>query len=219
MAIAHVCLECGLDLAQHRARIEPHYGLPLVTCSRCGRSEVRRRHPIQRRWRDIRRLTKSLLVAAAQVVVILLLAGFTIMSANMHAKLIDPRRIMLLDDIGRAFAAIGLIMLPIVTGAWLGSALNHWPRKTQWLGWVVFVVAIGWIAPVAVHRMERVSPDRTPSLDWVDWRNSLAIFAIMCIISYAGLPVATRLRRIVHFNARQRWRKRRMRLRRSRSGT
>jgi hypothetical protein len=36
VAISHVCMGCGLDLARVRAAPDPHYGLPLVTCPRCA---------------------------------------------------------------------------------------------------------------------------------------------------------------------------------------
>ena len=64
MAISHVCLSCGLDLARVRALLEPHYALPVVVCPDCGWATVRR---APQGGRSLYRLLVSLLTLISQL--------------------------------------------------------------------------------------------------------------------------------------------------------
>ncbi len=67
MAISHLCLGCGFDLARVRTRPDPHYALPLVVCPDCGDAAVRRVHPLQLGWRAFLRVPASIIALVIQL--------------------------------------------------------------------------------------------------------------------------------------------------------
>ena len=77
MAIAHVCLGCGFDLARVRAGADPHYGLPLIICPQCTTATIRRKHPLQKGFRFCLRLDWTLFILVAQVLALLFMLGMT----------------------------------------------------------------------------------------------------------------------------------------------
>src|SRR5262245_7451405 len=80
MAIAQICLDCGLDLARIRIRQDPHYGLPIVHCPRCEAVSVRRVHPLAVAWKTIRRVDWSLTVLLVQIIFALAFTTATLIS-------------------------------------------------------------------------------------------------------------------------------------------
>ena len=130
MAISHVCISCGLDLARVRALLESHYALPVVVCPDCGRAAVRHK---PRAWRSFRRLAVSLMLLAVQLG--LIVAGLTGLFA-VSEQLGDviargsfggiPRdEIIFRISVCTAFA--------VALGAWLTAGFPHARRTTTWL--------------------------------------------------------------------------------------
>ncbi len=143
MAISHVCLSCGLDLARVRARLEPRYALPIVVCPDCGRATLRRK---RRAWRSFRRLAVSLVTLAAQLgMVVGGLAGLFAVSEELGDALARgsfggmPRdEIIFRLSVYAAFA--------VALGTWLTAGFSHARRTTTWLvfyGCGVVLIAFG----------------------------------------------------------------------------
>ena len=117
MAISHLCISCGFDLARVRVRPDPFYALPIVICPDCGDTAVRRRHPMQQAWRTVLRLKTSLIALAFQlamligggaaVVAVCVLVG----DAWIVGDLVFPQR----EELIVAFLVFGV--LPISLGA------------------------------------------------------------------------------------------------------
>ena len=143
MAISHVCLSCGLDLARVRARLEPRYALPIVVCPDCGHTAVRRK---PRAWRSFRRLMVSLLALAAQLAMVVAgLAGLLAVSDELGDAIARgsfgglPRdEIIFRLSVYAAFA--------VALGAWLTAGFSHARRTTTWLvfyGSGIVLIAVG----------------------------------------------------------------------------
>ncbi len=143
MAISHVCISCGLDLARVRARLEPRYALPIVVCPDCGRAAIRRK---PRAWRSLRRLVVSLLTLAAQLgMVVGGLAGLLAVSEELGDVIARgsfgalPRdEIIFRLSVYAAFA--------VALGAWLTAGFPHARRTTTWLvfyGSGIALIAVG----------------------------------------------------------------------------
>ena len=143
MAISHVCISCGLDLARVRARLEPRYALPIVVCPDCGHTAVRRK---PRAWRSFRRLMVSLLALAAQLAMVVAgLAGLLAVSDELGDAIARgsfgglPRdEIIFRLSVYAAFA--------VALGAWLTAGFSHARRTTTWLvfyGSGIVLIAVG----------------------------------------------------------------------------
>lgn len=152
MAIAHLCIRCGWDLARMRPVREPHYGLPVVTCPRCSRVTLRRRHPIWQRWHEFRRVDWSLTVVAIQVILLLTLGTITtfcipavllnaaplIGSELFKGRRSDEHEIRLFAWL--CFWVFGV--LGPITGAWLSAGFSHLRRWKVWASWAGFMLLI-----------------------------------------------------------------------------
>jgi hypothetical protein len=140
MAIAHVCLECGWDLARTRPRREPHYGLMLVSCPRCQAASVRRVHPVWARWRQLVRVDSALRVLVTQVGFIVLFTFITTMTCIGALMLMaEVRRVGAAPHGAIAFLIWALGILPMLIGTWLTAAFSHLPAWKAWLGWLACV--------------------------------------------------------------------------------
>ena len=201
MAISHVCISCGLDLARVRARLEPRYALPIVVCPDCGLTAVRRK---PRAWRSIRSLVVTLLVLAAQVgLVVGGLAGLFAVSDELGHKIargtiatLPRNEIILRLSVYAAFA--------IALGAWLTAAFSHNRRTTTWMvfyGAGLVLIAFGSL--IDGHS------------NGLGFRFVVAT-AVMAVAT-AGIPLGllARLAWRQAENATWRWRRRRLRARRS----
>ena len=71
MAISHLCISCGFDLARVRIRPDPFYALPIAICPDCGEAAVRRMHPMKQAWRTLLRLKTSLIALALQLAMLI----------------------------------------------------------------------------------------------------------------------------------------------------
>jgi hypothetical protein len=218
MAISHLCISCGWDLARVRVRRDPHYGLPLVHCPECGHTAVRRRHPISDRWRALLRLLTSLLaivlqLAAAAFFLPMVIAACMEIGQGMPAdtfRYYDPRDAVL-------FGAL-VFLLALGTGAWFTAGLHHWRR---WVPWLVFIPPMAIvlsidcvIAPAVVQfARERGFTDHFIAYEWDQLlMRSLALAGIM-IVAIAGLPLGHAMMALERRFRTWLWRTRRRRLR------
>ena len=211
MAIAHVCLQCGWDLARTRPQREPHYGLMLLRCPRCRTPAVRRVHPVKSRWRQLLRFHWQTNVLGFQVAGLALFTGATVMTAiGMLLLLAEWQRL------GHAPHGAGLmlawtfaILAPLV-GAWLTAAFSHLGRWRLWPGW------LAWIALVLVlmsihgplpreidprHAIRGLSSD-PPLLPWFAQGvqsvvlPAMLMVMLMMICALAGLPLGMGMLRL-----------------------
>jgi hypothetical protein len=141
MAIAHVCIQCGFDLARTRPAREPHYGLMLVVCPRCHHACVRRRHPIWTAWRTIRRFDFVLRVMSFKVAITSLLCALTaiaVISILLMGFRYSRVSALAADDFAWLCVWVFGILAP-ATGAWLTAAFSHLKRSHVWLGWTALM--------------------------------------------------------------------------------
>ncbi|MFG0251717.1 MAG: hypothetical protein ACF8NJ_02450, partial [Phycisphaerales bacterium JB038] len=134
MPLPHFCEQCGFDLTRVRPRTDPVYRLPLVLCPQCDAACVRRRHPLNARWRQIRRALASCWVLAWQLALLCSLPGAVVALALLLAELQADG-----DIHGRSMGAmfsLGIATgLSIFAGIWLTLGFGHWRRWMAWLMW------------------------------------------------------------------------------------
>jgi hypothetical protein len=222
MAISHLCTNCGSDLARIRARREPHYGLPLVVCPRCGASAVRRRHPLQRRYRSGKRLALSLAVLTAQLG---LLAAFISLTTAVCVQFGDD--LMQGDlDLSRpemtVLAVLSFGILPITLGAWLKAGLPHWRRPIAWLVFALLVLPLLSIDTLLLPWLARSVPSLNLTLEWSVcrwdvWLGRASALGVIMLVALLGIPIGTGLVRLNDLARRGLWRTRLHRARRRRA--
>lgn len=222
MAIAHVCLGCGHDLARMRtaAHPDPHYGLPLTVCPQCGRAEFRWRHPLVRGWRRARRIFATFAALILCILVLLLFTMFSFIAAfGEGARLIEQRHSLDLDQ-DRFSLFWAYLVFPLILGVWLEAAFNHWRYRLQWLAWAAWIISLAWILPLA----EDISYGQESSIGvlvkqhWYASCNGMLALLLITCISLIGIPFGRMLRRALDASRRTRWRRKRARIRRSRTG-
>jgi hypothetical protein len=129
MAIAHICLQCGTDLAHARPVREPHYGWRLVTCPRCGWHVVRRRHPVWSKWIWLRRIDWALTVMAVHLLIGLGMLAAALSMPPLVLLMIVTFRPGSSDWItGAAWLGAAFVSAAVATGAWLTVAFGHLRR-------------------------------------------------------------------------------------------
>lgn len=225
MAIAHVCMQCGMALTRLRAGRDPHYRLPMVTCTNCGQACVRRRHPIQRRWRAFARAQTSVCALLLQILLLVALAAATVGSIKWIEQMVrrGPSIRYQLQHDGWLIAYTG-ILPAVLVGIWLTAGLSHWRRWWAWAAWgclIACLLAIGPLlhslgAPVVEVPRFYVVPG---SFGLQQWLHRLAILGAIMVIATAGIPLGRGLRTAFARHRAHRWRKRRKRLRARRAGT
>jgi hypothetical protein len=148
MAIAHICLACGWDLARVRVQTEPHYGLPIVICPRCDAVSVRRVHPIWKTWKTLRRIDWALTVLLAQIVLALGLTAANLVGAVSLAAALHR---LIGTGAGRDiwwFLLVPTLVIAPITGAWLTAGFSHLKANRVWLGWVMWLLIVSFGALV-----------------------------------------------------------------------
>jgi hypothetical protein len=222
MAISHLCTSCGLDVARVRALREPLYGLPLVTCPRCGVHAVRRRHPLIARWRQILRLKTSVLVMLVQAALAVGLTLGTVGACIIWAQRWLGGGIDVGDERIVAGMAVGFLCLPAALGLWLTAGLGHWRAGTQWAVFAAVVTALlsldTVVAPAVMHGLVAVGGEEPP-LPWGFEHLFVRgmILGLVLIVAAAGVaPGRLLMLGFARFRA-ARWRARRRRFRARRS--
>ena len=239
MALAHVCLGCGFDLARHRPSREPYYGLPLIVCPHCATACVRHRHPIAVRWRQFRRIDWALSILVLKMLCALAIAiatGFTIFAALMLLARwpeIEPEftarwKIHVFELV--MAAAWAFAILPGIIGAWITAGLSHLTRRQAWTGWFGFmsVVIAGIAALIASgssneyggYRFEpgAVENVRDFAIAFAAFFSlGMLMFTSIVLCAIMGVPIGRVLLWLGSFNQSMRWRRRRRRLRKVRT--
>jgi len=220
MAIAHVCLGCGFDLARVRAFREPHYGLPLVVCPRCQAATTRRRHPLWSAFRRFKRLDFTITVLGLQLSLAALLAVFTPFgSLAMVVGVSGTQRNTFDSDLWWLYFWPLAIIGPL-TGAWLTMGFSHLNRGRTFLGWYAFLCCItffGWLLAAVRDDLDsqfmvvQLDPERWPVLargavGYVS--HAIAMGAVM-LSAVAGIPLGWGFQRLTGNLRQTLWRNRR----------
>lgn len=239
MAISHICLSCGLDLARVRARLDPALRLPIVTCPECGGNSVRRRHVLVTAWRGAMRRRYAIWSFIAQLVVFNALlwsiAGLswaiarqmeldssTLVAVIRDAYRIEASGLRRFSDVGPWRISVWLIA-SIVAGVWMGATLPHWKRWAPILVWpAALAIAacapmIAWLiwwplAKLAMRPAIYLGPTQHQTMIMAQ------VITAACLLTFAALPAGPLARKAWRRSRARRWRKRLSRARRTRSG-
>lgn len=230
MAIAHVCLGCGADLARIHVIRDPHYRLPIVICPDCGEACVRRVDPILQRWRAFQPIALALCALFVQVLIVLSLAPATVLVIDAVPDLL-PVRISgnvfdLLYDQSFAVMVIG-VTLPVLTGVWMTTGLGHW---RPWLARAVWGLLIAGLLSWDVLRLASetignelgivpgIGAEAHLKLAFYDWILRIVVLFVFLMMTFAGSPLGAVLLKIHARRRSRRWSRRRARLRRRTRG-
>jgi hypothetical protein len=218
MAISHLCMACGLDLARVRTRLDPYYALPMVLCPDCGEATVRRRHPSLGGWQTLLRLKTSLAALALQLA---LLAGFLsavvavcvlVGDSWVRGNLAVSQR----DELILAALAFGA--LPLALGAWLTAGLGHVRRGGAWLAFTLLTLVLISLdcvgEPLARRLLDACGLSLTlGAFRWDHFMVRLAVQMTIMTMATAGIPPGMLARVGYRQWRRNRWRARRRRRR------
>ena len=169
MGISHVCMSCSFDMARVRARLEPHYGLPLVVCPDCGSATVRHK---PRPWRSTRRIGVSLLALAGQLALLAACLGLVI------AVCVAFGDAFLRGDFGvisRQVLIARLVtggVLSLAVGTWLTAGFTHAGRVKTWLVFSGLAMVL-------------LSLD----LRWDQYPARLGVLVTIMTVALAGVPI------------------------------
>lgn len=223
MAMSHICLTCGLDLARVRPFHDSHYGLPLIVCPQCGTATARRKHPLVVCWRRFCRVIRALLAVALQLLTLGGLTALTMVFCIIAAHDVIRGRLPGPDDsVGRPIV-LGLVaLLSVGIGAWLTIGLAHWRR---WVAWAAFSACVAalmsldvLVAPFVISMLDRSLVGHIHLLFRPElWYIRLALLAAMMVVAVVGVPAGGALRRVWQVVSRNRWKARRRRIRRRRN--
>ncbi len=203
MAISHVCLGCGLDLARVRAAPDPHYGLPLVVCPRCGAACVRV-HPSRIGWRGTRRVRRATAGLAAQSAIILASAAITTTAAiAMAVERFNPRAAVEefiavvqgeedLMTTGALLVAGALLALGALVGLWLSATLRHMgaPRAILLWGAVVQAMVLATLIVQLATVRAGTHPSHPAEVATLElWPRVAAAAGLITLLTLTGAPL------------------------------
>jgi hypothetical protein len=167
MAIAHICQECGFDLARVRPVREPHYNLPLVRCPRCAWCSVRRRHPLWVQFQRFRRLDFAVTVLGIQTLLFLGFGALTMLAViSLLAAMYRITSNTAGDDIGW-FVILPLGVLAPALGAWLTAGFSHVRRRTVWMVWTAYIALLLMGFVLLIPMVGEFPPGLGPAPDYV----------------------------------------------------
>lgn len=214
-------MQCGFDLARQRATLDPHYGLPLAICPRCGWTCVRRDLLLANRYRAIRRATEALALLVLQGTLILLFTSVNCLNAiGLDEWSLEPRGLAWARR-NWEYLAWAIIVVPHLTGAWLMVAFDHRRRVTVFLLWTTWLLAWMLVPAIVIPALGRFFEAPTPAnadpMLWYRAMNSLVSLGILLAASLLiGAPfggfygaLKNRRGRVRHARIRRRIRKRR----------
>ncbi len=217
MPLPHFCEHCGFDLTRVRPQRDPVYQLPLVFCPHCETACVRRRHPLNRRWRQIRRALASCWVLAWQLLLLWSLPGALVALALLLAELRAEGELHA-RSMGAMFSLGMSVGLSIFAGMWLTLGFAHWRRWVVWLTWsgVLSLVMLGSHVAIAGahHSVGSLSELLTAALaEHEEFLHRFAGLGGLTLVTGLVMLFARPLRGLW---TRHRWRRWRARLRRAR---
>lgn len=230
MAIAHVCLACGADLARIRVIRDPHYGLPIVTCPGCRQACVRRVDPILQRWRAFQPTAAALCALLVQLLVMFSLATATALVVDAVPDLFPVRISGNVFDLlyDQSFAALVVgVTLPVLTGVWMATGLGHW---RPWLARAVWGLLIAGLLSWDMLRLafetignrlgivSGVGAEAHLQLAFYDWLLRILVLFAFLMLTFAGSPLGAVLLKVHARRRTRRWSRRRARVRRRTRG-
>ena len=230
MAIAHVCLGCGADLARTHVIRDPHYRLPIVICPGCGEACVRRVDPILQRWRAFQLLAAALCALLVQVLIVFLLAPATALVIDAVPDLLPVRIPGNVFDLlyNQSFAAMVVgVTLPVLTGVWMATGLGHWRPWLARAVWGLIITALlSWdMLRLAFETIGNrlgivsgVGAEAHLQLAFYDWLLRVLVLFVFLMLTFAGSPLGAVLLKIHARRRTRRWSRRRARLRRRTRG-
>lgn len=235
MSIAHVCSECGCDLARTRPVRDPHYGLPLVSCPRCGRIAVRQRHPVTLHWRQTVRIVRALLTLIVQSILLIAFATFNTVAAIGVVASLDHNVTHKDRPYIAIFYVIAVGVLPLTIGTWLTVGFSHLRWWLVWIGWALLIgVIVGLVAFIGELGPEFAPPEFAPrsfypgrALNAADIARlnmryivlpAWIVIAVMMVVASGGRLIGKGVLWGWSHYRRSNWRRRRKRLRLARSG-
>lgn len=222
MAISHLCLGCGFDLARVRTRPDPHYALPLVVCPDCGEAAVRRVHPHQVGWRAFLRVKASIIALVIQLG-LLSGAAAAVIGVCVEGERWARGNLIATSRQEMTFGLIAFGVVPIAVGAWLSGGLGHLGRIRAWSLFTIVVAGVIFLDCIGAPLLRRLLEAGGLSLvvgdlRWVELSGRLVVLAGIMSVATAGIPLGMLVRaghRSWHRN-RRRARRRRIRSRRTR---
>lgn len=239
MAISHLCLSCGLDLARVRVSRDNALHAPIVTCPECGSSAIRRKPALVKAWRTAMRRRTAAWTLVAQLVVfnatIWSIAGLSwtishqmqddhqsLVQVIVDAFRLEGSPMRRFDNVGPWHVSIW-IFASLAAGLWLGSALPHWKRWAPYVVWPIGLTTafsapfIGWAIwfPVAALAARPTYYDG-PSM--AGWLIGMQVIAASCVLTCIAVQAGPFARRSWNRSRARRWRKRLARRRLLRGG-
>jgi hypothetical protein len=223
MAISHLCLSCGFDLARTPARPDPYYALPIAICPDCGEAAVRRMHPMRRGWRTLLRVETSVVTLAFQLA---LLIGFT---SLVVAVCVFVGERWASGDLN-AFWGVEKILtplffgaLPVALGIWLTAGLGHLRSLYVWPAFAILIlmlISLDCVGEPLVGRglLACGLSIKPVEFFWDQFAVRLITLVAIMAIAVAGIPPGLLARAGERRWRRNRWRARRRRLRKRRTG-
>lgn len=166
---------------------DPYYHLRVITCPFCSTSVVRRRDPAVAGWRRARRVARAILViiiqagvfgggttAAVALVNKTAYVAFYDHRANPLAVLIQRSYELRPDEVGPALGTLvgSMLLLGLLGGVWIRSALAHLGPVRTWLAWAGIVVLIAASSALAYRFGQVIDPG---SRFWGDAASSLRL--------------------------------------------
>jgi hypothetical protein len=218
MAISHLCLSCGFDLAQTRVRRDPLYGLPLVFCPDCDTAAVRRPHPTRQAWRTLLRLGHSIFALVFQLAFLAAFATGVVSACVVASEQYLGGYVAVPPEMQEVVAFLAFGVMPVALGAWLTAGLGHLRRLTAWLLFAVFAIALlsvdSFGAPLA-QRMVEIGGFSTSIMEfrWDRLGARLVVLVAIMTVATVGIPIGLMIRVAERDWRRNRWRARRRRLR------
>jgi hypothetical protein len=180
---------------------------------------VRRRHPLQRRYRSGKRLAISLAAIVAQLSLLVAFTVLTIMVCVQFGDDLAQGGIDLKAAEMTVLAVLSFGLLPLALGAWLRAGLPHWRRAVAWLLFTLLLLPMLSIDTLLLPWLARAFPSLDLTLQWHScrwdlWLWRLAALAFILLVSLLGLPLGAGLAHLSDRAQRGLWR---FRLRRARA--
>jgi len=239
MAISHICHNCGFDLAHTCTTIDPHYHLPIVQCPNCQTHQVRRKHPIIQRWRQIRRgiCTSFHLTFRIGLGILLGIAMYwwtddLITQAGLtieHYATEFPKILRMgFPTTGRQWDMLfpdyilhilTWLSISIIGGIYITSIMRHWKRPIAWTAWLLFLLIL--ISDQIIIDSVRYTyeslftnhPKHTPANDIHNWVRNAEGVLLTFAVSFCGVPLGWAFNRAATNLKNRRFRKRRRKIR------